>query len=1068
VLLLLACAGFYFVGVDAIGNERLRFQAEQAIERMAGVDVDVSIGSVRLGVGRTSLFALELRDANIVRAEDKAPIADIEFLRFGLRAIPLLSGRIELARVTMADAQLTPGEMSSGKGPTLTALLARPSAIGPNELETAIFNAIDRAFAITRGAGLSNVSLSNVGFLAGGRTVPGFLIDNLEITRESDTDIILEGAARYQGRDLSFEGSASRDPSTNAVSDLQLKMSSPEGEEAPPEEERLVRSMGAFDLALSGRASSGTEKGFLRIDIAAGKMLLDFGEDELALDGASVGIAANSDDKVFSVVQAQIEAGRTRINLQGTFGPETASSGAPGYRMDLVSRNSVLAPTDSPEAPLPFAVRLQGRFDPAAMQLTADPIEVRSAEGELKASAALTLAEGKSPGIRLSLQVSSMPAAHVKQFWPWFAAPGARNWTLANVFGGTVRDSGMTLEVPPGRLGNGVPLGPEEVFGRFALSETRFNIAGDIPPVREADGYVEFQGTDVKVGLSSGRAYMDSGRAVDAINGTLMIDASKTQRRIGNLEIDVAGEAPAILEFVSYKPIAASRFYDLKPEDLSGKMSGHVSAEIPLQAGIPLDDLNWRVALDYENLAVAKPFEGQHVTDAKGNLVVQPTHAEFSGAAKLNGVPADLRIVEPFGSAPVEQVRHIELKVDDASRDKLFPGLGTLVSGPFTVIYDREADEREKINVRLDSARLDVPWIGWRKGAGIPAAATFYLAKDGEAVELSDFSLTGDSFSLAGRVLLDGGSLQEASFQNARFNRGDDFAATIRRSGAGYSVSVKGSALDARSLIKQVLGDRQASGAVASSGGDSTPVNVKASIGQVSGFGGETLSQVELTYSSDGKNPDSLTLAGATRSHGGVRVNKTSQPGGTAIHASSSNAGAVFRFLDLYEHMEGGQLALALQGPSNESLAGQIDVRDFWIVDEPQMSSLVAATRERGRVDTTRVYFERGAAGMAKGRSSLTIANGVLRGPVIGSTFQGTLYDPNNRMDITGTFMPLYGVNRIFGELPLIGQILGNGRDRGLIGITFRLSGVVGDPRLEVNPLSAVAPGFLREIFEFR
>src|SRR5690606_28902678 len=137
-----------------------------------------------------------------------------------------------------------------------------------------------------------------------------------------------------------------------------------------------------------------------------------------------------------------------------------------------------------------------------------------SAEGELRASAAITVAEGKSPGIKLSLQVSSMPTAHVKQFWPWFAAPGARNWTLQNVFGGTIRDSGMTLEVPPGRLGNGIPLGSKEVSGRFALSDTRFNIAGEIPAVRDADGYVEFHGTDVKVGLSSGRAYMESGRTV--------------------------------------------------------------------------------------------------------------------------------------------------------------------------------------------------------------------------------------------------------------------------------------------------------------------------------------------------------------------------------------------------------------------------------------------------------------------------------------------------------------------------------------------------------------------------
>ena len=40
--------------------------------------------------------------------------------------------------------------------------------------------------------------------------------------------------------------------------------------------------------------------------------------------------------------------------------------------------------------------------------------------------------------------------------------------------------------------------------------------------------------------------------------------------------------------------------------------------------------------------------------------------------------------------------------------------------------------------------------------------------------------------------------------------------------------------------------------------------------------------------------------------------------------------------------------------------------------------------------------------------------NFLLRGPMIGTTFQGTLYDKNDRMAMTGTFMPAYGLNRIF------------------------------------------------------
>src|SRR5690606_916777 len=95
----------------------------------------------------------------------------------------------------------------------------------------------------------------------------------------------------------------------------------------------------------------------------------------------------------------------------------------------------------------------------------------------------------------------------------------------------------------------------------------------------------------------------------------------------------------------------------------------------------------------------------------------------------------------------------------------------------------------------------------------------------------------------------------------------------------------------------------------------------------------------------------------------------------------------------------------------------------------------------RGSIDTNRVQFERGFAEIVKAPGGLALDRGILRGPLIGVSFQGTLYDANGYMAMTGTFMPAYGLNRIFGEIPLIGQVLGNGRDRGLIGITFRLAG---------------------------
>lgn len=64
--------------------------------------------------------------------------------------------------------------------------------------------------------------------------------------------------------------------------------------------------------------------------------------------------------------------------------------------------------------------------------------------------------------------------------------------------------------------------------------------------------------------------------------------------------------------------------------------------------------------------------------------------------------------------------------------------------------------------------------------------------------------------------------------------------------------------------------------------------------------------------------------------------------------------------------------------------------------------------------------------------------------------------------------MPAYGLNRVFGAIPVVGRILGNGREGGLIGITYRLSGNFSSPKLEINPISAIAPGIFRNIFAYQ
>jgi hypothetical protein len=48
-----------------------------------------------------------------------------------------------------------------------------------------------------------------------------------------------------------------------------------------------------------------------------------------------------------------------------------------------------------------------------------------------------------------------------------------------------------------------------------------------------------------------------------------------------------------------------------------------------------------------------------------------------------------------------------------------------------------------------------------------------------------------------------------------------------------------------------------------------------------------------------------------------------------------------------------------------------------------------------------------------------------------------------------------------------LGEIFTGGKGQGIFGLTFALSGSMTNPKIQYNPISAIAPGIFRKIFEF-
>ena len=177
-----------------------------------------------------------------------------------------------------------------------------------------------------------------------------------------------------------------------------------------------------------------------------------------------------------------------------------------------------------------------------------------------------------------------MPVGQVKQLWPWFSAPGTRNWVLDNLISGGVVDSNLQYRVEPGRLGNGVALGRDEVFGTFNVENAEFNTTGELPRVRDAQGSVNFHGGDVDIHVTSGRMVVSQGEIATS-NATLTIRPEPDVPVIGKLDVDISGPADAVAAVASLRPIRALQRTGLAVSDFSGDVAGHVRTDVPISAG---------------------------------------------------------------------------------------------------------------------------------------------------------------------------------------------------------------------------------------------------------------------------------------------------------------------------------------------------------------------------------------------------------------------------------------------------------------------------------------------------
>src|SRR5262249_18120286 len=138
------------------------------------------------------------------------------------------------------------------------------------------------------------------------------------------------------------------------------------------------------------------------------------------------------------------------------------------------------------------------------------------------------------------------------------------------------------------------------------------------------------------------------------------------------------------------------------------------------------------------------------------------------------------------------------------------------------------------------------------------------------------------------------------------------------------------------------------------------------------------------------------------------------RPGGRqVVQLESNDAGALFRFSDVYSRMTGGQMTTVMDAPSpsNPVQLGTLNVRNFAVHDESQSQCAVSDCNQGQR--NANMAFSGMKVDFSRGPGRIALRDGVVRGPVLGGTIDGVIDYADDEVHLRGTLIPLYGANNL-------------------------------------------------------
>ncbi|MCB1721623.1 MAG: hypothetical protein H6860_04955 [Rhodospirillales bacterium] len=709
-------------------------------------------------------------------------------------------------------------------------------------------------------------------------------------------------------------------------------------------------------------------------------------------------------------------------------------------------------------------------------QVDLKKVQVTISGVKLEGNADLRLSEAGAVNGPVRLEIERLAQSAIAPLWPAaLAEDNSKEWIVDKLGDGIFSNvyAQGDLEVLAGADGRSVDL--KNLVAGFEFDGMSVNYRAPLKPVTDAKGKGTFNlnSETLRVDIESAKVM---GLAISEADVELVniIEAGKGQ---ADINLKLQGPAKSVFTYIRDEPIGVNSEIDVA--NVKGQADLQVNISLPTKSNIKIEDVDVNVRGALREAVLPNVVRGLALSEGPFDVSVKDNALRVKGKGRLGDQPIVLDYHEYLSAAGKPYAMQVKaaLLATPALRDQFGMDLSSFLEGPVfaDVTYTEYAGGRADAVVAADltPAKMFVDPFDYEKQPGVKGETTLRaVLRNGELKEIVDLKGSAPSLSLESSVLRfrqKGEETELAGGKVSRFTLNETVARLEFEVGPSGQAKIvmDGPFLDARPF----LDDEKEEGKPY----DAPPMLISVAVDRMRTTDEETVQYAKLYIDIDGLGKINQMEMDGIAGAGDIYLRyKPDGSGKRVFRLEADDAGATLKAFDLYKGVRGGKLVIygePIHGVFDRNLIGVAEMTNFKVVDAPALAQLLGAMSLPGLMASLNgdegLSFTKMEANFdwlyRPSGSLLVFKDGRTSGNSLGLTFDGTFDNAAHTMDVTGTIIPLSGINKVIGDIPLVGDILTGGTGA-LIAATYTMKGSSEDPKVSVNPLSVLTPGILRRV----